>query len=425
MSIQEKKEVVILENRLINNAFGIVFVVFAFLMVLYSIFGENSSISINSDLFLLIIIVILNLLGYVLILLPPMQTWIRNKIVTFPVFLVGLVVPLIVIISFLIISQMSELKDPNSGDTFIFVKYLVYIFIPVTIVSIRNSWFLKNKFNNKSIDVLIFIFLLVWTWWGIEFTGNFNLFPELVIGFGYFLNLIAFTTLAWCFFILSDYEIKRSFAQLFSISNMKTILVWMAILMIIIVPIGLVISFLTINFDNLLSKRVGAVGYLILAVIAVFLVQGVGEELLFRGFFFSILLSKMNILQEKTQNFFMFGLFGAVSLLIFLTPFVGLADTIQEGIVKDIPLEIIYPVISVIYFTIGLIFYLKTKDLVLTMVLWSSMLFGWAHFEDWRYLIFATIAGIGYCQTFRKTNNLFAASALHMLVDVIWGAVLS
>jgi membrane protease YdiL (CAAX protease family) len=121
----------------------------------------------------------------------------------------------------------------------------------------------------------------------------------------------------------------------------------------------------------------------------------------------------------------MFGLFGAVSLLIFLTPFVGLADTIQEGIVKDIPLEIIYPVISVIYFTIGLIFYLKTKDLVLTMVLWSSMLFGWAHFEDWRYLIFATIAGIGYCQTFRKTNNLFAASALHMLVDVIWGAVLS
>ena len=59
------------------------------------------------------------------------------------------------------------------------------------------------------------------------------------------------------------------------------------------------------------------------------------------------------------------------------------------------------------------------------MVLWSSMLFGWAHFEDWRYLIFATIAGIGYCETYRRTNNLFAASVLHMLVDVTWGAVLS
>ena len=116
-----------------------------------------------------------------------------------------------------------------------------------------------------------------------------------------------------------------------------------------------------------------------------------------------------------------------VTGLIALTHYVVLANNIDNGIVNSnvIPLKIVYPVIAVLYFGIGIVFMIKSKDLYFTMVLWSSMLFGWAHFEDWRYLLFATVAGIGYCETYRRTNNLFVASVIHMLVDVTWGAVLS
>ena len=53
------------------------------------------------------------------------------------------------------------------------------------------------------------------------------------------------------------------------------------------------------------------------------------------------------------------------------------------------------------------------------------MLFGWAHFEDWRYIIFATIAGIGYCDTYRRTNNIFASAVVHASVNTIWGIFLT
>jgi membrane protease YdiL (CAAX protease family) len=104
-----------------------------------------------------------------------------------------------------------------------------------------------------------------------------------------------------------------------------------------------------------------------------------------------------------------------------VTPFLNLAEPLETGIVKDLPLEIIYPIIGVTYLAIGLVFYYKTKNLTLTILLWSSMLFGWAHFEDWRYIVFATIAGIGYCDTYKRTNNIFASTVVHATVNTIWG----
>ncbi len=56
----------------------------------------------------------------------------------------------------------------------------------------------------------------------------------------------------------------------------------------------------------------------------------------------------------------------------------------------------------------------------------SSVLFGLAHitnnghFPNWRYVILATIAGLFYGWTWRKTNSLFASALLHAAVDVTW-----
>lgn len=56
----------------------------------------------------------------------------------------------------------------------------------------------------------------------------------------------------------------------------------------------------------------------------------------------------------------------------------------------------------------------------------ASVVFGLAHitnngvFPNWRYALLATIAGIFYGRTWRKTNSIFPAAIVHALVDIIW-----
>jgi len=56
----------------------------------------------------------------------------------------------------------------------------------------------------------------------------------------------------------------------------------------------------------------------------------------------------------------------------------------------------------------------------------ASAIFGLAHitnngvFPNWRYTILATIAGIFYGRTWRKTNSIFTSAIVHTLVDTIW-----
>ena len=58
---------------------------------------------------------------------------------------------------------------------------------------------------------------------------------------------------------------------------------------------------------------------------------------------------------------------------------------------------------------------------------WSaaSVLFGLAHitnghFPNWRYVLLATVAGVFYGWTWRKTGSIFASSIVHALVDTLW-----
>jgi membrane protease YdiL (CAAX protease family) len=55
----------------------------------------------------------------------------------------------------------------------------------------------------------------------------------------------------------------------------------------------------------------------------------------------------------------------------------------------------------------------------------ASVLFGFSHitnlgFPNWRYVILASIAGLFYGWTWRRTNSIFASALVHAAVDVTW-----
>jgi hypothetical protein len=55
----------------------------------------------------------------------------------------------------------------------------------------------------------------------------------------------------------------------------------------------------------------------------------------------------------------------------------------------------------------------------------ASVLFGFSHitnlgFPNWRYVILASIAGVFYGWTWRRTGSIFASAIVHALVDVTW-----
>jgi uncharacterized protein len=55
----------------------------------------------------------------------------------------------------------------------------------------------------------------------------------------------------------------------------------------------------------------------------------------------------------------------------------------------------------------------------------ASVLFGFSHitnmgFPNWRYVILASIAGLFYGWTWRKTGSIFASAIVHALVDALW-----
>ena len=55
----------------------------------------------------------------------------------------------------------------------------------------------------------------------------------------------------------------------------------------------------------------------------------------------------------------------------------------------------------------------------------ASILFGLSHitnlhFPNWRYVLLASIAGLFYGWTWRKTNSIFASALVHAGVDILW-----
>jgi membrane protease YdiL (CAAX protease family) len=58
----------------------------------------------------------------------------------------------------------------------------------------------------------------------------------------------------------------------------------------------------------------------------------------------------------------------------------------------------------------------------------ASVLFGLAHlnngrFPNWRYAVLATVAGLFYGRTWRRTGSVFAAAVVHTAVNAAWRAL--
>ena len=50
----------------------------------------------------------------------------------------------------------------------------------------------------------------------------------------------------------------------------------------------------------------------------------------------------------------------------------------------------------------------------------ASVIFGLAHFPDWRYILLATLAGGAYGLAYLQTRNLASPILTHFLVDAVW-----
>jgi hypothetical protein len=79
------------------------------------------------------------------------------------------------------------------------------------------------------------------------------------------------------------------------------------------------------------------------------------------------------------------------------------------------------------FFFRGLLQNLLSKSLRSEKTGWivASVLFGLSHivhgrFPNWRYVLLATVAGLFYGFTWRKTGSIFPAAVVHTLVDSIW-----
>jgi uncharacterized protein len=75
----------------------------------------------------------------------------------------------------------------------------------------------------------------------------------------------------------------------------------------------------------------------------------------------------------------------------------------------------------------GLLQNLLTRASKSDMAGWwtASVLFGLSHitnmgFPNWRYVILATIAGLFYGWTWRKSGSIFASALVHAAVDAVW-----
>ena len=75
----------------------------------------------------------------------------------------------------------------------------------------------------------------------------------------------------------------------------------------------------------------------------------------------------------------------------------------------------------------GLLQNMLTRSMKSDLAAWwmASVVFGFSHitnmgFPNWRYVILASIAGIFYGWTWRRSGSIFASAIVHALVDTTW-----
>ncbi len=315
---------------------------------------------------------------------------------------------------------------------------LFYVLGPVFLLKIKN-W--------------VGMFLtVIWVWFPIEWDLISDHFH---ISFGLpFPALLGLFSMLWPAIMMGRH--KPWFDWNITKDDLKYVNIAIISVTIAVVPLGLVIYFLRINFDKFVGKSfIDGLGLVILTFMGIFVVQGIMEETLFRDIIMKHLYFTLKDLKKDRKVDYGILSIIAGGILITSIPFwdefLNLLSKIPISIFKDTairvgslsdplgqhngamipglentPLWPFYLLVAIFLTIIGIIVYTKNeKNLVIAALFTSAMIFGFAHFEDWRYVLFASYAGLGYGYTYYKTKNLLASALVHMGVDAIWSLILT
>ncbi len=400
-----------------------------FLIVLIVLIGLNITLTMSFNLVILMVIIVLSISGYLITLNEELSSQIFSRLSiirknrSVRILVVPLITMMILVLSFF---MENDAKAYQGNAFFVFQLYLLYVIVPVIIAEgiVAEPAFLFKSIGTIQKQVIRFgmgFFIILWMWWFIEF----DWIPSLIDGFPVekFLGLLA---ASWSFFVILDHHVPRRVTSYLTVDSFRVIGMWTIILIIIIVPAALYSDFIRFGINEVLEQGMTGLIVAFLLFLGIFFITGIIEEFVFRGLIFHWAVEHLDLkeLPLNARNHLLLSLFAFAAFLIFLTPHLGLANYITSGPFKHLPPKLVYSVLAIIYLAIGiLLIYSDGISTEVIVLVWSSMVFGWAHFEDWRYLIFATIAGIGYGETYRRTKNLFAAATLHALVDFIWGMI--
>lgn len=296
---------------------------------------------------------------------------------------------------------------------------------------------------------------VLWVWFPIEW-GVISDAIKVDLGFP-FSSLVGLFALLWPAIMLGRHTPWYDWN--FTKKDLKFTNISIIVLTILVVPLGIILYFLKINFAEFTGKSFGeSLGLIVFTIFAIFVVQGIMEETLFRDIIMKHGYNRLKYLQDNNKLFLNKFDYGMVSIILggiliisipFWGPiirfianlmpiFSGVATVVgdlhlplgeYEGVAipafVGLPVWPFYLIVGLLMMVGGIILYKKTNDPLMAALAVSAMIFGFAHFQDWRYVLFATFAGYGYGYTFYKTKNLLASSAVHMGVDAVWSLILA
>jgi len=336
----------------------------------------------------------------------------------------------------------------NTATTGQYLLVACYILGPSLILYFRH-WILT-------------LLAVLWVWFPIEFGVLDAALGHLSLSLLPLDALLGIFSLLWPLLLhgrhISWYRWSVSRADLMLVGKVS------GVLTLIIVPLGILTNFLTINPQNFLhpdltvtdNRTINIVVYCLLIFYLIFVVQGLMEETLFRDVIFK---HQYFWLQEQYQRYrwknvdlghVMIGLAGILvatipfwdnilrALSALLPVLQGITDQVgslshplgtYEGrpiaAIAGLPVWPFYLLVAGLLVILGLFLYHYHHTPLIAALVTSAMVFGFAHFEDFRYVFFAAIAGFGYGLTYYRTKNLVASAMVHMGVDAIWALLLS
>jgi membrane protease YdiL (CAAX protease family) len=357
---------------------------------------------------------------------------------------------LIPLFCILLIFTIYRIIVPSSTDPSLVLIQIISAFIFVLTPSILYIIFPLSEENGLS---LIDVFSGLWVWLPIEFGVVDDFLGSVEIGGLPFDTLLALFAFLYALIFIR----KHNMGLTFTLSLDDVILVGKinGFLVIILLPLGILTSFLAppdmiwSNFIQIIEGIPESFFDVVLTFVLIFLGIALIEEIFFRGFIYKM--TEMKFEKEEISEVWWYGGVLAVMILISLTPWIDdilltlskwfsiltpLYDIVgslaaplgtEEGqawpLVQSVPLEVLYLLVAILLGIIAVILIYKTHDPVIAALVLSSILFGWAHFEDLRYIFFASVAGFGYGWTYRKIGKIVPAALVHMTVDAIWSLI--